>query len=99
MPNGDVVTGGSFTAAGGASANYIARWDGSNWSPMGTGMDAPVLALAVMPNGDVVAAGNFATAGGSERQSDRPLGWRGVVRDRVGHGRQLPCRQCVGRDA
>ncbi|MFN8816482.1 MAG: GC-type dockerin domain-anchored protein [bacterium] len=64
LPNGDLVAGGQFNTAGGVSANNIARWNGSAWSPLGSGMDSSVLALAVLPNGDLVAGGSFITAGG-----------------------------------
>lgn len=64
LPNGDLVAGGRFTAAGGTSAQNIARWDGSAWWPLGAGTDGEIEALAVLPNGDLVAAGLFATAGG-----------------------------------
>lgn len=37
LPNGDLVVGGTFTTAGGATANRIARWNGSQWSTYGTG--------------------------------------------------------------
>jgi hypothetical protein len=36
--NGDLYAGGDFTMAGGQSANYIARWDGSQWHALGTGI-------------------------------------------------------------
>jgi hypothetical protein len=64
MPNGDLIAGGDFTSAGGVPASYVARWNGTAWSPLGSGMDGEVLSLAVMPNGDLVAGGFFATAGG-----------------------------------
>src|SRR5438067_1420692 len=51
--------GGGFAKAGGVPANYIARWDGASWAPLGSGMNARVYALAVMPNGDLVAGGIF----------------------------------------
>ena len=28
-----------FTTAGGVAANYIAKWNGSAWSALGSGMD------------------------------------------------------------
>ena len=65
MPNGDIVIGGWFSTAGSVSANKIARWNGSAWSPLGTGMDANVYALAALPNGQLVAGGNFTLAGGT----------------------------------
>ncbi|MEW5922673.1 MAG: dockerin type I repeat-containing protein [Candidatus Zixiibacteriota bacterium] len=60
--NGNLVAGGKFTTAGGAGANYIARWDGS-WHAMSTGMNSTVLSLGGY-NGDLIAGGLFSTAGG-----------------------------------
>lgn len=62
--NGDLVVGGRFSTAGGGAAARIARWDGSAWSPLGTGMDFDVTALTTLANGDVLAGGSFTTAGG-----------------------------------
>lgn len=45
---GELIIGGNFTQAGGASANRIARWDGFNWSTFGTGADNTVVSLAVV---------------------------------------------------
>jgi hypothetical protein len=63
-PNGDLIAGGFFTTAGGVACSYIARWNGSAWSPLGTGVNNAVWSLASMPNGDVVAGGDFLLAGG-----------------------------------
>ena len=64
LPNGDLVAGGSFAAAGGTGVSNIARWNGSTWSALGSGIGSPyaetVRALALLPNGDLVAGGNFA---------------------------------------
>jgi len=35
---GNVYVGGSFARAGGATVNHIAKWDGSSWSALGTGV-------------------------------------------------------------
>jgi len=72
-----LVAGGSFTAAGGQTANYIARWNPltSSWSSFGTGtangVSGQVRALTVYdddgagPNPpQLVAGGFFTTAGG-----------------------------------
>ena len=37
----DVFAGGNFTTAGGLTVNYIAKWNGTSWSALGTGMNAP----------------------------------------------------------
>jgi hypothetical protein len=62
--DGDLIAGGDFTQAGAVVANYIARWDGSDWHALGSGMDGPVYALTVF-NGNLIAGGAFTTAGGT----------------------------------
>ncbi len=63
MPNGDIVAGGSFDRIGGASRTRVARWDGTTWNTMGSGLGATVYDLLAMPNGDLYAAGTFAGSG------------------------------------
>jgi len=65
----NLYAGGWFTTAGGVTVNRIAKWDGSAWSALGSGMSrvgglgGDVFALAV--NGiDLYAGGQFTTAGG-----------------------------------
>ena len=65
--DGELIAGGSFTAAGGARCNNIARWDGDSWRPLGSsfswaGPNTWVNALTVY-NGDLIAGGNFWFAG------------------------------------
>lgn len=64
LSNGDLMAGGEFML----SASNIARWDGTAWRALGTGLGAPVIAAVhacvALPNGDVVAAGDFTNAGG-----------------------------------
>ena len=45
--NGNVYVGGDFTFIGTVPANHIAKWDGSAWSALGSGMNGIVWALAV----------------------------------------------------
>jgi hypothetical protein len=44
-------------------ANRIARWNGSAWSALGSGVNSNVYALA-MSGSDLYAGGGFTTAGG-----------------------------------
>ena len=63
----DLYAGGSFTNAGGSGADCIAKWNGSSWSALGSGIGlrgGVVYALAVSGS-DVYAGGFFTTAGGS----------------------------------
>jgi hypothetical protein len=67
---GNLYAGGDFTTAGGTSASYVARWDGSHWSSLGSGVGAPntnpfVSDLAIDQDGNLYAGGNFTTAGGT----------------------------------
>ena len=84
LPNGDIVVGGSFTSAGGTPANHIARWNGSTWSPLGSGMNYEVKALVRMPNGDIIAGGWFSTAGGVV--ANRIARWNGTTWSALGSG-------------
>lgn len=60
--SGALFAGGDFTSAGGQSVSYVARWNGSTWSPLGAGTSAPVDALAVTGAGTVLAGGNYTTS-------------------------------------
>jgi hypothetical protein len=62
--NGKLIAGGQFNLAGGLSANRIAKWDGTNWSPLGSGMNNTVVSLCVY-NNELIAGGQFTTAGGN----------------------------------
>ncbi len=89
LPGGDVIVGGSFTIAGGAPANNIARWDGTSWSALGAGVSnasgtPSVNALAVMPNGDLIAGGSFTAAGGVS--ANAIARWDGAAWSALGAG-------------
>jgi hypothetical protein len=68
MPNGDMIAGGYFVGLGGAVAEHIARWNGTAWLPMGTGISSDcstcsipaVYAQQELPSGDIIIAGYFA---------------------------------------
>ena len=67
-----LYAGGGFTSIGGVAANRIARWDGTSWTPLGSGLDGAVRALAVYDPDDtgplptvLVVGGEFTNAGGT----------------------------------
>ena len=56
--SGNLYIGGIFTVAGGVVANFVAKWNGSSWSSVGSGLNDRVSALAVSGN-DLVRGGIF----------------------------------------
>lgn len=84
----DLVVAGSFTMAGAVSGtSYIARWNGSAWSALGTGMNDAVNALTVIGT-DLYAGGAFTTAGGSP--AVRVAKWNGSAWSAVGTAGDQP---------
>lgn len=66
-----VIAGGGFLTASGKTVNRIARFDGSEWQPLGAGCNNNVYSLTTWdPDGSgplaevLVAGGSFTTAGG-----------------------------------
>ena len=53
-----------FAITGGTAANYVAKWDGSIWTALGSGLGDRVNALALSGN-DLYAVGSFTNAGGT----------------------------------
>jgi hypothetical protein len=64
-----VYVGGYFATAGSISANSIAKWDGSTWSPLGNGITGgdffsrPTVTAIAVSGSDVYAGGRFTRAG------------------------------------
>ncbi|MFO1078810.1 MAG: hypothetical protein U1E73_13895 [Planctomycetota bacterium] len=80
-----VYAGGTFTATTTAiPLNGIAQLQSSGWAPLGSGMDAPVKALALLPNGDLLAGGSFVLAGGVT--GNRIARWDGTAWHALGTG-------------
>jgi len=86
-----LVAGGGFINAGGVEVNRIARWDGSVWQPLGSGMNGTARALATWdPDGDgpqtphLIAGGSFTSAGGEAVSNVAP--WDGTAWQSFGGG-------------
>jgi len=88
----ELYAGGAFFAASGAPGNSIARWDGSAWSPLGSGVAGGsslprVSALMEYDDGSgnaLFVGGNFATAGGTPASCIAK--WNGSAWSAVGGG-------------
>lgn len=63
---GTIYAGGLFTDAGGSGADYIAQWDGTSWSVVGsaTAINGFVRTITHGPSGTIYAGGDFTNAGG-----------------------------------
>jgi hypothetical protein len=64
---GDLYAAGLFQFAGSLPVNNIARWDGSQWNALGSGVfsgPSPVISDMKYKNGTVYVAGSFRSASG-----------------------------------
>ena len=62
--HGQLVVGGDAQSPTCLPNRYLAVWDGSNWSTLGSGVNGPVRAFAEF-NSKLIAAGEFTTADGN----------------------------------
>jgi len=79
-----LYAGGAFTKAGGTTVNYIAKWNGSAWSSVVSGMDGTVRALTTF-NGALYAGGEF-TKVGNANKFNRIAKWNGSGWSKLGTG-------------
>ncbi|MCB0767870.1 MAG: hypothetical protein KDB95_11745, partial [Flavobacteriales bacterium] len=86
LANGtDIYVGGTFTTAGGITVNHIAKWDGANWSALGSGLNGQqALAMAWMGS-ELIVGGGFLSAGGVANTS-RLAKWNGTTWSSLGVG-------------
>jgi photosystem II stability/assembly factor-like uncharacterized protein len=81
--DGSLYVGGEFTDINGTIANNIARWNGTAWSPVGTGANSVIHAMTV--NGaDLYVGGEFDTIDGVS--ASRVAKWNGTAWSAVGGG-------------
>jgi hypothetical protein len=76
----EIYAGGTFQSG---SIKYIAKWNGTNWESVGTGVNGPVYALA-FKNQELYVGGAFSTAGGLTVSNLAK--WSGGVWSDVGGG-------------
>lgn len=81
--NNELIAGGPFTTAGGNSAIRITKWNGTDWTPLGSGMNNTVFAITVLSN-ELIAGGSFTTAGGNSAL--RIAKWNGTSWSPLGSG-------------
>jgi hypothetical protein len=78
-PNGEIYVGGTFTGA----ISYAARWNGTAWSAIGSGLDGAVYAIAADSTG-IIFGGAFNNAGGSA--AAKIARWNGNAWNALGNG-------------
>ncbi len=86
--NGSLYAGGKFTSAGGdplypQDAMYIAQFDGTQWNPVGGGMNDRITDMVVY-NNQLVVSGYFTTAGGTN--ANYIASWDGTKWSPLGSG-------------
>ncbi len=82
--NNHLYAGGDFTRAGDVTAGGIAHWNGTNWSPLGSGVDGIIYALATDFRGEVYAGGLFSQSGG--HPTNNIAKWNGTGWSDLGEG-------------
>lgn len=86
-PGPGLFAGGEFTRAGSQPLNFIGKWDGVSWSPLGTGMNGWVNAVTFFDDGTGTAlfvGGGFTAAGGVP--ASRAAKWSGGAWTPLGGG-------------
>jgi hypothetical protein len=81
-----LVVAGAFRSAGGIEANHVVGYEPAtgSWVPLGSGVDGPVHALAVLPDNRLVAAGSFGNAGATV--AGGIAAWNGIAWQPLGAG-------------
>lgn len=80
---GHLYAGGEFTFAGKTSAAGIAKWDGTAWSALGSGVNGKIRAIVLAGN-DLYAGGTFTMAGGVP--ANNIAKWNGSAWSALGNG-------------
>lgn len=63
-PNGTIYAGGTFTNSANPTLSFLAKWNGTAWEAVGSGVNGPVYAIGIKTSSEVFVGGDFTTAGG-----------------------------------
>jgi trimeric autotransporter adhesin len=93
LASGELVVGGRFTLADGVACSRLARWTGSTFAPLGSGLDGTgaltnAADIVQLPGGDLVVTGEFQLAGGTP--AARIARWNGSSWSALGGGLSDP---------
>jgi hypothetical protein len=85
--NGNIYAGGAALQSGSTTINRIARWDGTTWNAMGSGLNGGLVrTITSMPNGDIIVAGAFLTSGDNTQTLSKIARWDGTAWHPLGDG-------------
>ena len=90
--SGNVYVGGDFIGIANVATQGIAKWDGTTWSALGSGIDGRVQAIAISGT-DVYVGGSFSSAGGVP--ANNVAKWNGSSWSALGLGMGIPAVQGV----
>lgn len=89
--NGDLIVGGGFQFASFKNVNKIARWNGIDWYPLGTGLSGQfateLISSLIVYKGELYAAGRFNEINGIKGVNNIAR-WDGTTWRKVGTGLQ-----------
>ena len=81
----NLYAGGSFTTAGGVAASLVAKWDGANWSPLGSGITGNLVR-------DILFSGT-GTVGRTAVIDKKPVDWN--IKEGVYVIKPIPQLMCI----
>ncbi|MES2597406.1 MAG: immunoglobulin domain-containing protein [Verrucomicrobiota bacterium] len=95
----NVYVAGTFKTAGGVAAKNVAKWDGANWSALGSGVDTTATDIVKMGS-DLYVSGYFNTASGVT--VNNVAKWNGTSWSALGTGVSssgyINCLEVIGTD-
>jgi hypothetical protein len=98
VDNSNVYVGGYFTDIGGDTfKKYIAKWDGTTWQRVSSGLSDRVISFSSYDNSNVYVGGGFTDIGGDTFKS-RIAKWDGTTWQRTGSGAQSFVNSISARD-
>ncbi|MCK6648342.1 MAG: T9SS type A sorting domain-containing protein, partial [Bacteroidia bacterium] len=96
----ELYAGGEFTAtADGIPANHIAKWNGTQWLPVGEGLNDTVLTLCVDSLHNKLIAGGKFTQTGLAQSAKRIAEWNGTNWQEIGGGTNAPVWTLFAKDS
>ncbi|HEX5001828.1 MAG TPA: T9SS type A sorting domain-containing protein [Bacteroidia bacterium] len=84
-PNG-IYAGGAFINAGGNPVNYVAKWNGSVWSPLNGGTNFVVRSILSQSPTEIYIGGAFSLVGSPQIASWGVAKWNGSAWSAMGNG-------------